>query len=80
MQPATVELEFEREAYVENVEEMFSEESLARFDQRRDVSLGVGDAAPDFPVHSLEGGDESPRSVMQGRRGRPLVLCFGSYS
>ncbi len=41
----------------------------------REGSLKVGDPAPDFSIQDTEGKNTL---ALSARRGRPVVLCFGS--
>ena len=48
------------------------------YDQRREGSLRVGDAAPDVALTTLEGGATTLMS--RCRDGKPLVIVFGSFT
>jgi hypothetical protein len=50
---------------------------MLRYDQRREGSLKVGDAAPDVALVALDGGEQRLSAVI-GQR--PLVLIFGSFT
>jgi hypothetical protein len=50
---------------------------LLRYDQRHAGRLRVGDRAPDVTVTALDG---TPRRLLAGSGGRPVVLVFGSYT
>jgi len=47
-------------------------------DERREVSLKVGDPAPDFELKRLKGEGTVKLSSFQGKS--PVVLIFGSYT
>ncbi len=49
-----------------------------RYDQRREGSLQVGDAAPDVVLAALDGTTEVHLHEQLGSK--PLVLIFGSYT
>ncbi len=51
---------------------------MARYDQRREGSLKVGDAAPDVAMVTLDG--ETPVRLRDRVGEKPLVLIFGSYT
>jgi hypothetical protein len=51
---------------------------MLRYDQRREGALKVGDKAPDVVLRGLDGTGEV--RLLDGLRGRPLVLIFGSYT
>ena len=51
---------------------------MLRYDSRRQGKLEVGDRAPDVQLVSLDG--KSPVSLLGGKRDRPLVLVFGSFT
>ena len=51
---------------------------MLRYDRRREGSLKVGDRAPDVALRALDGTSEV--RLLDGLRGRPLVLVFGSYT
>jgi len=51
---------------------------MLRYDSRRQGKLEVGDRAPDVSLVSLDG--KSPVSLLGGKRDRPLVLVFGSFT
>jgi hypothetical protein len=50
---------------------------LLRYDQRHAGRLRVGDRAPDVTLTALDG---TPRRLLAGSAGRPVVLVFGSYT
>jgi hypothetical protein len=47
------------------------------YDQRREGTVKVGDAAPDVELHRLDAGTERLSAWIGGR---PLVLVFGSFT
>ena len=47
------------------------------YDQRREGTLKVGDAAPDVALERLEGGEER---LARSFGGSPLVIVFGSFT
>jgi hypothetical protein len=51
---------------------------MARYDQRREGDLKVGDAAPDVTLVALDG--KTPVRLRDRMGGKPLVLVFGSYT
>ena len=51
---------------------------MLRYDTRRQGKLKVGDPAPDVQLVSLDGRSQVP--LLGGRRDRPLVLVFGSFT
>jgi hypothetical protein len=51
---------------------------MLRYDTRREGKLEVGDRAPDITLVSLDGG--KPVTLRSGKRDRPLVLVFGSFT
>ena len=51
---------------------------MLRYDTRREGKLKVGDPAPDVALVSLDGRSAVP--LLSGRRDRPLVLVFGSFT
>ncbi len=51
---------------------------MARYDQRREGDLKVGDAAPDIALVALDGKSEVRLRDHMGSK--PLVLIFGSYT
>ena len=51
---------------------------MLRYDTRREGRLGPGDRAPDVTLLALDG--RSPVQLLGGRRERPLVLVFGSFT
>ena len=51
---------------------------MLRYDTRREGKLKVGDRAPDVTLVSLDG--KQPVSLLGGKRDRPLVLVFGSFT
>jgi hypothetical protein len=51
---------------------------MIRYDQRREGSLAVGDAAPDVVLTALDGNARVRLHERLG--GRPAVLIFGSYT
>jgi hypothetical protein len=50
---------------------------MLRYDQRHEGGLRVGDPAPDVTLTALDG---TPRRLLEGSGGRPVVLVFGSYT
>jgi hypothetical protein len=48
------------------------------YDQRREGSLKVGDAAPDVTLVGLDGASETKLATRFGKQ--PLVLIFGSFT
>jgi hypothetical protein len=54
---------------------------MLRYDQRREGTLKVGDKAPDVVLGGLDGaGEVHLLDSMRARKGKPLVLIFGSYT
>ena len=51
---------------------------MVRYDTRREGRLEPGDRAPDVTLLALDG--RSPVRLLGGRRERPLVLVFGSFT
>lgn len=51
---------------------------ILRYDSRRVGTLRPGDLAPDVELRALDG--SSRVSLLAGRRARPLVLIFGSFT
>jgi len=51
---------------------------MIRYDQRKEGSLRVGDAAPDVELVALDGARRLRLKDSVG--GKPLVLVFGSYT
>lgn len=51
---------------------------MARYDQRREGNLKVGDAAPDVTLVALDG--KTPVALRDHVGEKPLVLIFGSYT
>jgi hypothetical protein len=51
---------------------------MARYDQRREGDLKVGDAAPDVTLVALDG--KTPVALRDLVGEKPLVLIFGSYT
>jgi hypothetical protein len=51
---------------------------MLRYDSRREGRLRPGDRAPDITLLSLDG--RSPVQLLGGKRERPLVLVFGSFT
>jgi len=51
---------------------------MLRYDQREDGHLRVGELAPELRLHALDG--ESVVPLHAGKRARPLVLIFGSFT
>jgi hypothetical protein len=51
---------------------------MIRYDQRKEGSLRVGDAAPDVELVALDGARRLRLKDSVGRK--PLVLVFGSYT
>lgn len=77
------ELEFAPEAYVENVQSMFTPDVLRRFDVRNEGGLRVGDVAPDVSVLQLASGSDHVAPVTLSQLvgpGQTLLLSFGSFS
>lgn len=50
---------------------------MLRYDQRHEGELRVGDRAPNVTLTALDG---TPRKLLEGSGGRPVVLVFGSYT
>ena len=51
---------------------------MLRYDQRREGTLGIGDAAPDVELVALDG---ATRARVRDHVGsKPLVLIFGSFT
>lgn len=75
-------MEFARETYAENVEDLLREDVVASHVSKRvhDDDLDVGDDAPDFQVHCLDEAGTVMRLLELKSEGRPLVVNFGSYS
>jgi len=51
---------------------------MARYDQRREGNLKVGDAAPDVTLVALDG--KTPVALRDHVGEKPLVLILGSYT
>ncbi len=51
---------------------------MIRYDQRKEGTLRVGDAAPDVDLVALDGARRLRLKDSVG--GKPLVLVFGSYT
>ena len=51
---------------------------MLRYDTRREGKLKVGDRAPEVQLVSLDGEKRVP--LLGGKRDRPLVLVFGSFT
>ena len=51
---------------------------MLRYDTRREGKLEVGDRAPDVALIALDG--TRPVPLLGGKRDRPLVLVFGSFT
>jgi hypothetical protein len=51
---------------------------MLRYDQRREGDYKVGDKAPDVVLKALDGTTDV--RLLDARRGKPLVLVFGSYT
>ena len=51
---------------------------MARYDQRREGNLQVGDAAPDVTLVALDG--KTPVGLRDHVGEKPLILIFGSYT
>ena len=51
---------------------------MLRYDTRREGKLKVGDRAPEVQLVSLDGERQVP--LLGGKRDRPLVLVFGSFT
>jgi hypothetical protein len=51
---------------------------MLRYDTRHEGKLKVGDRAPDVTLVSLDG--RQPVPLLGGKRERPLVLVFGSFT
>lgn len=51
---------------------------MIRYDQRREGDLKVGDRAPEAMLVALDGKTRVP--LLDERRGKPLILVFGSFT
>lgn len=74
-------MDFPASAYTENVEEMFSQEALLKFNHASEGTLSVGDVVDGrrLFLRNVEDGGK----VMLGdlvMEGKKLLLNFGSYS